>query len=163
CAMAPPQGPVQIECAPDVAASALAESEGTTRSQNGEHAVAAADEPLVIAGEWDKARVAITRARKPLVLVGVGARRPADVVAIRSVCERHQLPAMVTYKAKGVVPDADPHFAGVFTNAAIEQAMLDEADLLIGVGLDPVELLPRPWRSRQPIVYCGPWPVETRH
>src|SRR5262249_52435088 len=76
---------------------------------------------------------------------------------------RHQLPAMVTYKAKGVVPDADPHFAGVFTNAAIEQAMLEHADLLIGVGLDPVELLPRPWRSRQPIVYCGPWPVETRH
>ena len=37
---------------------------------------------------------------------------------------------MVTYKAKGVVPDAAPHFAGVFTNGAIERPMIDEADLL---------------------------------
>ena len=53
---------------------------------------------------------------------------------------------MVTYKAKGVVPDEHPWFAGVFTNAAIEQPVLDESDLLIGIGLDPVELLPRAWK-----------------
>jgi acetolactate synthase-1/2/3 large subunit len=70
---------------------------------------------------------------------------------------------MVTYQAKGVVPDDDAHFAGVFTNGAIEQQIVDEADLLIGVGFDPVELLPRPWKSKAPIVYCGPWPVDARH
>ena len=55
------------------------------------------------------------------------------------------MPAMVTYKAKGVVPDDHPWFAGVFTNGAIERPLIDESDLLIGIGLDPVELLPRPW------------------
>jgi acetolactate synthase-1/2/3 large subunit len=70
---------------------------------------------------------------------------------------------MVTYKAKGVVADGDEWFAGVFTNAAIEQPVLDESDLLIGIGLDPVELIPRPWTRRQPIVSCNPWRVEDAH
>lgn len=160
CALAPPQGPVQVECAPDVAAM----TPSGTASKAGDGACAEA--PFAIEGSWDMARVEIARARKPLVIAGVGVRWPADVAAVRSLCERHRLPAMVTYKAKGVVPDDSRHFAGVFTNAAIDQAILDEADLVIGVGFDPVELLPRPWRpgkATQPIVYCGPWPVEARH
>ena len=105
----------------------------------------------------------LARSRKPLLLAGLGARRPEDATAIRGLCERRQVPAMVTYKAKGVVPDDHPWFAGVFTNATIEQGMIDESDLLIGIGLDPVELIPRPWARRQPIVYCGPWRVEDAH
>jgi acetolactate synthase-1/2/3 large subunit len=70
---------------------------------------------------------------------------------------------MVTYKAKGVVPDTDPHFAGVLTNGSLERPLLAEADLLIGVGLDPVELIPRPWTYEQPIVNIGPRAVDDRH
>ena len=50
------------------------------------------------------------------------------------------------------MPDAHPCFAGVFTNGGIERAIIAQSDLLIGVGLDPVELLPRPWTISQPIV-----------
>ncbi len=100
---------------------------------------------------------------RPLVIAGLGARRAADTSAIRAFCARHRVPAMVTYKAKGVVPDRDPHFAGVFTNGAIEGEILDEADLLIAVGLDPVELLPRPWTRTTPIVACGRWRVADSH
>ena len=95
------------------------------------------------------------------MLVGLGARRPADVRAVRDFYERRGLPAMVTYKAKGVVADDDPYFAGVFTNGSIEQEIIDRSDLLVGVGLDPVELLPRPWRWRQPIISCCPWTMRT--
>jgi len=105
----------------------------------------------------------LSRARKPLLLVGLGARRREHAAAIRSLCERRQVPAMVTYKAKGVVPDGHPWFAGVFTNAVIEQTVIDDSDVLIGVGLDPVELLPRRWTHTQPIVSCGPWRVDDRH
>ncbi len=73
------------------------------------------------------------------------------------------MPAMVTYKAKGVVPDTDTHFAGVFTHGALERPIVSEADLLIGVGLDPVELIPRPWTYPQPIVNVGPFEVDDRH
>jgi acetolactate synthase-1/2/3 large subunit len=83
--------------------------------------------------------------------------------AIRALASRQHVPAMVTYKAKGVVADEDPWFAGVFTNATIEESILDESDLLIGIGLDPVELIPRAWKYRQPIVYCGAWRVPDDH
>ena len=105
----------------------------------------------------------LSNARTPLLLVGLGARRPLDAEAIATLCASHGVPAMVTYKAKGVVPDTDAHFAGVFTNGAIEQAIVAQADLLIGVGLDPVELLPRPWTHAQPIVNITPWAVDDRH
>lgn len=105
----------------------------------------------------------VTRARKPIVIAGLGNRSPEDVRAVRSFCERRGVPAMVTYKAKGVVPDAHPWFAGVFTNAMIEQELLRECDLVIGVGLDPVELLPRPWSLPVPVVYAGRWQVPSTH
>ena len=65
----------------------------------------------------------LSTARKPLLLIGLGARRPLDAETMEELCVSHGVPAMVTYKAKGVVPDTDVHFAGVFTNGAIEQPM----------------------------------------
>jgi acetolactate synthase-1/2/3 large subunit len=72
------------------------------------------------------------------------------------------IPALVTYKAKGVVPDSHPCFAGVFTNAQIEGPLVASSDLIIGIGLDPVELLPRPWPYVQPVASICPWRLETR-
>ena len=67
---------------------------------------------------------------------------------------------MVTYKAKGVVPDEHPCFAGVFTQAMIERPLMETSDSALGVRLDPVELLPRPWTYAQPIVGVGRWRVS---
>jgi acetolactate synthase-1/2/3 large subunit len=105
----------------------------------------------------------LSAARKPILIAGLGSRSPDDAQAVRSFCERRGVPAMVTYKAKGVVPDAHPWFAGVFTNAVIEQELLRECDLVIGAGLDPVELLPRPWPVPAPAVYAGRWVVPGNH
>jgi acetolactate synthase-1/2/3 large subunit len=105
---------------------------------------------------------ALTRARRPIVIVGLGARRPEVARGICDLLTRRSIPAMVTYKAKGVVPDYHPCFAGVFTNAAIERSIVSSSDLILGIGLDPVELLPRPWPYRQPTVYAGAWRVSDR-
>ena len=121
------------------------------------------DDPPVSPEDRSRLATLLAAARKPLLLVGLGARGAADAAAIRSLCATRQIPAMVTYKAKGVVPDDDPWFAGVFTNSTIEQPMIDECDLLIGLGLDPVELMPRAWKRDQQIVYCGPWKVDDAH
>lgn len=155
-ATAAPPGPVHVECPADVDRSL---DELPSRPATSAAARRQASPPV------DAAALApfLARARKPLLLVGLGARRPVDAVAIRDVCAAHNLPAMVTYKAKGVVPDTSPHFAGIFTNAAIEQPIVADADLLVGVGLDPVELLPRAWTHAQPVVNIGPWAVGSRH
>jgi acetolactate synthase-1/2/3 large subunit len=147
-------GPVHLNCPGDVASTPAAAG-GATLLGWAEHTVT----------PEARAHLAslLKAARKPLLLVGLGARRPEDAAAVRSFCERRSVPAMVTYKAKGVVPDAHPWFAGIFTNASIEQDAIGESDLLVGVGLDPVELIPRPWKWPQPIVLCGGWHSDDRH
>ncbi len=153
-ASAHPAGPAHLECPGDVL-SATGEVSNPPPS-------AAPPSPSASSAALSVGTL-LSRARTPLLLVGLGARRGEDAAAIRRLCERRHVPAMVTYKAKGVVPDGHPWFAGVFTNARIEQAVIDDSDLLIGIGLDPVELLPRRWAHKQPIVYCGQWTVEDSH
>jgi acetolactate synthase-1/2/3 large subunit len=87
-------------------------------------------------------------ARRPVMLVGLG----ASTTAPRDFCESRRIPALVTYKAKGVIPDDHPWFAGVLTNGACERPVLDQADVFITAGFDPVELIGRPWTSRQLMV-----------
>jgi acetolactate synthase-1/2/3 large subunit len=148
-------GPVHIDCPGGVAESPL--------DMMFDDAHVEFEERLPSVDDRARLETLLAAARRPLLLVGLGARAQADAAAIRGLCERHRLPAMVTYKAKGVVPDDHPWFAGVFTNSTIEQRMIDECDLLIGMGLDPVELMPRAWKREQPIVYCGRWYVEDAH
>lgn len=99
-------------------------------------------------------------ARRPLLLIGLGARTGPIALAIRALCERHGLPALVTYKAKGVLPDEHPWFGGVLTNGALERPLMAQADVLIAVGLDPVELLPRPWTFPQLVVSVSAWQLQ---
>ena len=153
-ALGPPPGPAHVDCPGDVTSVRAPEQRERVAELNG------SSSPRPDRGRF---RELFQAARRPLLLVGLGARRPEDAVAVRAFCERHRTPALVTYKAKGVVPDDHPWFAGVFTNGAIERPVIDESDLLIGIGLDPVELLPRPWTHRQPVIACGPWPVADTH
>ena len=119
--------------------------------------------------DWNEAfdepefQALITASRKPLLIVGLAARRPEMVQSVRALCEARRLPALVTYKAKGILPDTHEWFGGVFTHGAIERQVVDESDLLIGIGFDPVEILPRPWTYKQPIVSIASWKMPDDH
>jgi acetolactate synthase-1/2/3 large subunit len=153
-AMMPPPGPVLLQCPAGVPPASAPGSA---------FACGAGDDLSALLTTSSRLQELLTRARKPLLLAGLGARRPEVVAAVRALCEHRGVPVLVTYKAKGVLPDAHPWFAGVFTHASVDQRVIGESDLLVGVGLDPVELLPRPWTYRQPVVYCGRWRVREDH
>lgn len=102
------------------------------------------------------------QARRPVFLLGLGARTRVIAATVRTLCERFGIPALVTYKGKGVVQDRHPWFGGVFTNGTLERQILDRADLFLTVGLDPVELLPRPWTFPQPVIAINQWPMSQR-
>jgi acetolactate synthase I/II/III large subunit len=159
-ALAQPPGPVHLDLAPDVA-RATAGAWPPARKRWQQAPLMVSEDRSVVSGSALAALLG--KARRPLLLVGLGARCDADRAAVRALCASRGVPALVTYKAKGVVADADPHFAGILTNAAIEGPILDQADLFIGVGLDPVELIPRPWARAAPIVNCARRRVEGRH
>jgi acetolactate synthase-1/2/3 large subunit len=97
---------------------------------------------------------------RPLFIAGLGARDNATARTIRELCESHHIPALVTYKAKGVVPDDHPWFGGVFTLGELEREIVSRADRLIAIGLDPVELLPRQWSYQPPVISVTSWPMQ---
>ena len=144
-ALQPPRGPVLVEMARDHARSPVS---GHAEDPGGADAAPAS---LVESDVADAAELA-RGARKPVVLVGDEARRDVDPAGLVALAERLRAPVMSSYKGKGVFPDSHPLAAGIVTGAEIERPLLSEADLLLTVGLDPVELLARPWTYDAPVL-----------
>ncbi len=96
------------------------------------------------------ARRVLAGAKRPVVIAGLEAVSAAE--ALRALVAALGCPVLVTYKAKGVVADADAHFAGIFTCGLAEGPVLDGADAVIMVGADPVEFIPKPWRWDVPVI-----------
>jgi acetolactate synthase I/II/III large subunit len=96
------------------------------------------------AANWAKVRTWLERARKPLALVGVGAQLDGAATHLRGFVERWRVPVMTTYKAKGIIPE-DHRLALGGTGLSpvvdrIHMAQVRDADLILTIGFDPVEL-----------------------
>jgi acetolactate synthase-1/2/3 large subunit len=109
----------------------------------------------------DHVRQACARARRPVVLVGLDAARHAD--AVRDAMKSLDCPILVTYQAKGTIPESWPTYAGLFTGASLERPVLEQADLVILVGVDPVEPTPAPWDYRAATVMLHSHDVDTTY
>ncbi len=59
---------------------------------------------------------------------------------------------MATLAAKGTLPENHPLAAGTFRGVASERALLDQADLLLLVGVDPIEIFNTNWSYIAPVV-----------
>lgn len=149
-ALAQPQGPTFLTLPADDAAAAACEEQaapfqsGTTAAtRNGGARVAA-----------DELRRRLAGAERPLVVVGLGTR-PETSDALRGWLERWQLPVAVTPKVKGIVDETADNFVGVVGGMAIDEAVREAlvgADLLVGFGLDPVEI-DGDWHVELPVLW----------
>lgn len=100
------------------------------------------------------------KARRPLVVIGLGID-PANATLIRQWLNGWDLPVAVTPKVKGIVDETAASFVGVVSGMAADEVMCDAlnaADLLIGFGLDPVEV-DKTWHAELPIH----WILEAPH
>ncbi|MBB5689137.1 acetolactate synthase-1/2/3 large subunit [Roseomonas alkaliterrae] len=113
-------------------------------------ALATAGPPAPDAAAIAAARRVLAAARRPVIIAGLEATEAAGPV--RALAAALGCPVLVTYKAKGVVADGDPLFAGVFTCGAAEGPLLDRADAVVMAGADPVEFIARPWRWTVPVI-----------
>jgi acetolactate synthase-1/2/3 large subunit len=98
----------------------------------------------------------LAASRRPVLLVGLEARSPGIGELICAFAERLGAPVLCTYKAKGIVPDTHPNAVGLFTGGAVERDCVGQADLIVLCGLDPVELIGRPWGYSAPVLDLGP-------
>lgn len=140
-AMAAPRGAALVE----LSASAAKQPAQPVR-------VATPPPPMPDGAAMDAARRLLARARRPVVVLGLEASEAEASARARRLVASLGCPALVTYKAKGVIADRDRHFAGIFTCGAAEGPVLDRADAVVMVGADPVEFIPRPWRWDVPVI-----------
>jgi len=152
-AIAAPRGPVLLEVSGGVARAPAAPPPVETI------AVSAAPHGAALAA----ARKLLAAARRPVVIAGLEATEAAACAALRDLLAALQCPGLVTYKAKGVIADPHPLFAGVFTGGEAESPIMAEADLIILAGADPVEFIPQPWRYAAPVIDLGTAPRPTHY
>jgi acetolactate synthase-1/2/3 large subunit len=100
---------------------------------------------------------AIAVATRPIILLGVGAVGAAS--ELRPVLESFGAPILSTYQATGIIGSEHPLCGGLFTNGASERPLIDQADLIIAIGLDMVEPIPAPWTYSAPVVSLAPSPT----
>ncbi len=86
---------------------------------------------------------ALRAARRPVLLLGAGAI--PGTAAIRAALAGRGIPALHTYRARGVIPDSAAEAAGLVTGGTMEWPLLAAADLIIGLGVDEAEMIPAPW------------------
>ena len=146
---AAPKGPCYVELTGAAARREIARPDGG----------AAAAPQIPDDGQFATARTLIAAAQRPVVIAGLEAATQENAAAIRATVDALNAPALVTYMAKGVIPDRDAHFAGIFTGGQAEYACVAAADLIVLAGLDPVELIRKPWAYSAPVIDIA----ETRH
>jgi acetolactate synthase-1/2/3 large subunit len=112
--------------------------------------------PLGHTGDAREHATALTQAlgaaSRPMVVIGLGVD-PANAPRIRRWLNEWGLAVAVTPKVKGIVDETAANFVGVVGGMAADGVMCDAlaaADLLIGLGLDPVEI-DKTWHAELPI------------
>lgn len=100
--------------------------------------------------------------KRPLIAAGLTAVRCDAGKALLRFLERASIPVVLTPMAKGLIPSDHPSFSGVLFHALSDRYMqvTGSADLVIGLGYDPVEYNYESWMPEVPLVHFGTVPVD---
>ena len=102
-------------------------------------------------------------ARKPVLAVGLGAVQAKVQDEVRQLAEKHKIPVVLTPMAKGMLAEDHPCYAGVVFHALsnIVGETHQQADLILGVGYDPVEFNYESWMpKRAPLISFDVAPAD---
>ncbi|HEY9055506.1 MAG TPA: thiamine pyrophosphate-dependent enzyme, partial [Rectinemataceae bacterium] len=115
-------------------------------------AAVAEQAPEQVLERMEKAFVA---AKKPVLALGLGAVRAGAGPLVKEIAERHNIPVVLTPMAKGLLPESHPWYAGVLFHALSDMVAEThkQADLVVGVGYDPVEFNYEDWMPKAPLLH----------
>ncbi len=110
----------------------------------------------------EQMRRCVFRAEKPVVALGRMAAASLAVPLILKVIETLNVPVVLTPMAKGLISMDHPLYAGVLNHALADRVgkTHGEADLVIGIGYDPVEVNYEEWVTSAPIVHISTVPAD---
>jgi acetolactate synthase-1/2/3 large subunit len=90
------------------------------------------------------ARTWLAEAKRPALIAGVDAMNEGSGAALARFVERHQVPVITTYKAKGLLPEDHPlSLGGAGLSPLADKHLLPligASDLIICLGYDPIEM-----------------------
>jgi len=103
-----------------------------------------------------RAQALFAAAERPVIMAGLDIlEEPGGAEAVRAFAERHQVPVVTTYKAKGILPEHHPLcLGGHGLSPKSDEVILpifDAADCVLSLGYDPIEMRTG-WRT--------PWPLD---
>jgi acetolactate synthase I/II/III large subunit len=113
-------------------------------------AAPAAPEAVVVLAE--PARRLLREACRPVLLLGPGARGVDTARVARHLAGDAGVPVVATPRAKGVVGDRHPWFAGVLTEQGRQNPLLKRADLFLLAGFEDGVTALGHWPYSQPVV-----------
>jgi acetolactate synthase-1/2/3 large subunit len=141
-AAARPERVVQAVHSGDAARTLSASADlvtGATRS-----VAAGSDEDGATSERLDEIAAWLASAERPLLLVGLEAADRASASKLVELLDAWPAPLLTTYKAKGVLDEADPRCIGALALSpkadAIVAPLIAAADTVLLIGYDPVEM-----------------------
>ncbi|WP_446862113.1 MULTISPECIES: acetolactate synthase large subunit [unclassified Phormidesmis] len=112
----------------------------------------------------EKAAIAISHAKNPLILVGNGAIRANASDMVTKFATQLNIPVANTFMGKGVIPFEHPLalWAVGLQQRDYISCGFDQADLVIAIGYDLIEYSPKKWNpdGTVPIIHIDGTPSE---
>jgi acetolactate synthase I/II/III large subunit len=105
----------------------------------------------------------LDKCSKPFVIIGNGISREDAVPELLTLIDTLQSPVTHSFMAKGVLPKDHPlnFFTFGFSENDEVIPVINEADLLIVIGFDFVEKLPKDWnKNKLPVLHIDSLPAE---
>lgn len=146
-AMTEPWGPVRLDVESGILASAAVSVATVCRPS---------PPPAPDAAALDAAARVLAAAERPLVVAGLLCRSEAEAVWVRAFAEARPAPVLVTSRARGVLPDPHPLVIGTFGGGDAQRELLERADLIVAIGLDPGEARAPAWPARTAVLDLAP-------
>ncbi len=148
-------GPVHLGLASDVASQPV-EVMPITSQPAIEHEQSSM---ALSAATLEAAQRQLTAAQRPVIVVGLGLEPERPYAPLRDFADALDAPVITTPKAKGALPADHPLAAGTIglTRTDPVYEILDEADCVVAIGFDVVELV-KPWSVDTPLIWVAGWP-----
>ena len=94
----------------------------------------------------------LAAAARPVLLVGLGVFWSKASTELVALAERLGAPVLTTPKTKGAIPEDHALSAGCTFGGLMERKLINQADLIVTVGLETVELQPIAWPYSTPVL-----------
>jgi len=151
-----PPRPVHLDLPEDVAQAAALEARGSQSTP--------ASLPDLSNEVAEAIANALKSAKRPLLITGLSFTRSPAGQNLLQFIERQNIPFVTTLHGKGFLPESHPNSAGVIGRArrSVLKKLTDQADLIIAVGYDPIEINYEEWvKQGTPIIHVSTEAAES--